>query len=66
MRRETKDGYTMESFVAFSGTKILLHSCVRKSSKSAQEALKVVDMYRDQMIQNVLAKNNLPLASCGA
>lgn len=60
VNREEKDGYTMESFAAFSGTKILLYACKRKSDKSAGAALQIVDMYRDHLIRSVLASNNLP------
>lgn len=59
---EDKGGVIMESYTAFQGTKVLLYPCSRKSAKSEKEAMKLVDSYRDRLIEHVLLENNLALA----
>lgn len=53
------------SFVAFSGRKILLHECARKSAKAEREAVNVANSRLDfisQMIREIARKNNLEVA----
>ena len=52
----------MVSFVAFSGTKLCVYECSRKSTKSEREAIAAANEYRDlieRMIHQIAAKNGL-------
>lgn len=52
----------MVSFVAFSGTKVCIHECSRKSAKAEQEAVAAANEYRDlvsRLVSQIAHKNNL-------
>lgn len=53
----------MVSFIAFSGTKVCIHECSRKSAKAEREAVAAVnDEYRDlvsRLVSQIAHKNNL-------
>lgn len=59
--REKKNGYTMESFGAYSGLKQLLKSVQRKSAKAEAEAEKQAELLIDAMVSFVCDKNGLEL-----
>lgn len=53
----------MVSFIAFSGTKVCIHECSRKSAKAEREAIALAnDEYRDlvsRLVSQIAHKNNL-------
>lgn len=53
----------MVSFIAFSGTKVCIHECSRKSAKAEREAIAAVnDEYRDlvsHLVSKIAHNNNL-------
>ena len=64
------DGFTMESFTAFAGTKLLLKEVTRKSAKAEQESLRIAagqerEMinYERKLIDYILTKHGLELES---
>ena len=59
--RENRNGYTMESYAAFSGIKVLLSEVTRKSNKAESEALKIFETVKDKYINYILDKYNLTL-----
>ena len=54
-------GNGMEGFIAFSGVKQLVKPVSRKSKKAEAEAKNLVGTYLENLINHVLAKNNLEL-----
>ena len=56
----------MVSFVAFSGTKVCIHECSRKSAKAEREAIVAAnDEYRDlvsRLVSKIAHDNNLEVA----
>lgn len=62
VKREQRDGYTMESFTAFSGYKQLIKEVNRKSNKSELEAATEAWEIIDIMVERVCRKNGLELA----
>ena len=56
----------MVSFIAFSGTKVCIHECSRKSAKAEREAIALVnDECRDlvsRLVSQIAHKNNLEVA----
>ncbi len=51
----------MESFVAFTGTKMLLKEVTRKGAKAEQEADSIVDQRLPELVKYVCQKNGLTL-----
>lgn len=51
----------MESFIAFSGTKMLLKEVTRKSAKAEQEADAMADQRMPELVKYILSKNGLEL-----
>ena len=52
----------MVSFIAFSGTKLCVYECSRKSTKAEREAIAATNECRDlieRMIRQIAAKNGL-------
>lgn len=62
VKRERRDGYTTESFTAFSGYKQLLQEVTRKSAKAEAAAEAAVEDILDIMVERVCRKNGLELA----
>lgn len=53
------------SFVAFSGEKMLIHECSRKSAKAEREAVQNANKCRDlieRLVREIARKNNLEVA----
>ena len=61
VKRERDEYGVMESFVAFSGTKLLVKEVKRKSQKAEQEAYKLAAGYTDELVNYILAKHGLEL-----
>ena len=62
VKRETRDGYTLESFTAFTGYKQLVKEVTRKSAKAEAEAAAAAADIIDIMVERVCMKNGLELA----
>lgn len=60
--RQTRNGYTMESFVGFSGIKECIKTVKRKSQKAELEAKQAAEVAKNKLIEYVLTKNELELA----
>lgn len=56
---ETSGIYKIESFTAFSGTKVLLLECNRKSYKKEIEAQNISSEKMQELINYVKVKNNI-------
>lgn len=50
VERENRGGYVMESFTAFSGVKMLVTACARKSKKAEQDALNHYEEAKNTML----------------
>lgn len=61
VKRETRNGYTLESFVAFTGYKQLVKEVTRKSAKAEAQAEAEAAEILDIMIQRVCKENGLTL-----
>lgn len=61
VKRERRDGYTMESFTAFTGYKQLIKEVTRKSAKAEAAAEAAAADILDIMIDRVCRKNGLEL-----
>jgi len=59
VKRENRDGYTMESFTAFSGYKQLIREVSRKSAKAEAAAEAAAADIIDIMVSRVCQKNEL-------
>ena len=59
--RETRDGYALESFTAFSGIKQCVKTVTRKSAKAEAEAEEKASRIENTLIEWVCDKNGLPL-----
>lgn len=59
--REARNGYTLESFAAFSGCKQLIKEVNRKSTKAEAEAEKAAAQIENTLISWVCSKNNLSI-----
>ena len=62
VERQTCSGYTMESFVGFSGIKECIKTVKRKSKKAELEAEQAAETVKNKLIEYVLTKNELELA----
>ena len=62
VKRESRNGYTMESFTAFSGYKQLLKEVTRKSAKAEAAAEAAAADIVGIMVERVCMKNGLELA----
>ena len=62
VKRETRDGYGLESFVAFTGYKQLVKEVTRKSAKAEAQAEAAAADIIDIMVERVCMKNGLELA----
>lgn len=60
--RYARDGIPFESFEAYSGARILLHECARKSAKAEKESERIADADGAHLVNAVLGKNGLTLA----
>ena len=63
VKRETRDGYALESFVAFTGVKQLLKEVTRKSAKAEAAAETIAKNYLHSMVEYVCDTNNIPIPS---
>ena len=61
VKRETRDGYGLESFAAFTGYKQLVKEVTRKSAKAEAAAEAATADILDIMIERVCMKNGLEL-----
>lgn len=61
--RERRDGYTLESFAAFTGTKQLLKSVTRKSAKAEKDAEQLALAVENKLVDFVCRANELELAA---
>lgn len=59
--RENRNGYTMESFTAFSGVKQLIKPVSRKSAKAERDAETAALQIEKSLISWVCQKNGLPV-----
>lgn len=59
VKRENRDGYALESFVAFTGYKQLIKEVARKSAKAEAAAEAEAADIIDIMVSRVCQKNNL-------
>lgn len=59
VEREKKDGYTMESCVAFSGLKKCIKEVARQSKKAEKEALEAAQEEMKSLVDHVCAKNRI-------
>lgn len=59
VKRELRDGYTLESFTAFSGYKQLIREVSRKSAKAEAAAEAAAADIIDIMVSRVCHKNGL-------
>lgn len=66
VKRETRDGYALESFTAFTGYKQLVKEVTRKSAKAEAAAEAAAADILDIMIERVCRKNGLELAEGAA
>jgi hypothetical protein len=62
VKRETRDGYALESFTAFTGYKQLVKEVTRKSVKAEAAAEAAAADILDIMVERVCRKNDLELA----
>lgn len=60
--RSVVSGVAMESYTAFTGTKLLLLACDRRSKKREGQAENIALDYRAMLIDRVLLENGLKLA----
>jgi hypothetical protein len=58
---EQRDGYTLESFTAFTGTKYLVKEVTRKSEKAEKEAEQRAQEIEKALINFVCTQNNLAI-----
>ena len=58
---EQRDGYTLESFTAFTGTKYLVKEVARKSAKAEKEAEQRAKELEKALIDYVCNQNNLAI-----
>ncbi len=58
---EQRDGYTLESFTAFTGTKYLVKEVSRKSTKAEREAEQKAVELEKALINFVCTQNNLAI-----
>lgn len=61
VKRETRDGYTLESFTAFSGTKYCVKEVNRKSAKAAAQADENALNYIHDLVTYVCQKNGFTI-----
>lgn len=61
--RSERGGVVMESYRAFSGTKKLILPVTRQSAKRMEEALRLAEESKEELIAHVLQDNGLQLAS---
>lgn len=57
--RSHGNGYTMESYTAFTGIKQLVKPVTRKSAKAEQAAVALAADIEKQLVNYVIAKNNI-------
>ena len=62
VERASRDGYTTESFTAFTGTKFCILPVTRKSKKAAAEAERIAAEKEKILIDYVCRENGLVLA----
>lgn len=62
VERKTRDGYTTESFTAFSGVKQLIKEVTRKSAKAEAQAEAAAAQIENDLVLWVIKKNGLELA----
>jgi hypothetical protein len=62
VKREQRDGYTLESFTAFTGYKQLVKEVTRKSAKAEAQAEAAAAEILDIIVERVCRKNGLELA----
>ena len=55
-------GFVMEGFTAFSGTKVLVKEVKRKGKKAADEAVKLAEPMKQELIDVILKTQNLKVA----
>ena len=58
-RQQQNSSIVIESFAAFSGTKVLIKEVARKSEKAFQEAILLAEARIDELRKYVLDKNKL-------
>ena len=58
---EQREGYTLESFTAFTGTKYLVKEVARKSAKAEKEAEQRAQELEKALINYVCNQNNLAI-----
>lgn len=56
-----RDGYTLESYTAFTGTKYLVKEVPRKSTKAEREAEEKAEELEKALIRFVCAQNNIAI-----
>ena len=60
---EQRDGYTLESYTAFTGTKYLVKEVMRRSVKAEQEAEQKAGEIEKSLIAFVCNQNNIAIPS---
>ena len=58
---EQRDGYTLESYTAFTGTKYLVKEVARKSTKAEREAEETASDLEKSLIALVCNQNNITI-----
>lgn len=61
VKLEHRDGYTLESYTAFTGTKYLVKEVTRKSAKAEQEAEQKATDLEKSLIAFVCNQNNIAI-----
>ena len=61
VNRENRDGYTMESYTAFSGIKDCILEVTRASKKAENQAAEIFEQVKDRYINYILDKYGLTL-----
>lgn len=61
VNREIRDGYTMESYTAFSGIKDCILEVTRKSKAAENQAAEIFERVKDRYIDFILDKYGLTL-----
>lgn len=59
VKREQRDGYTVERTSVYSGYKMFLLEVGRKSKKSLEKAIDMAAKQEDKLIQNILIREGI-------
>lgn len=61
--RENRNGYWLETYVGFTGSKQLLKEVTRKSAKAEATAEEIAKNYIHSLVEYVCESNNIPIPS---